>query len=165
MHTEAIDFQRNGLPLCKPAFVWNSTSNNRKKTKGNWKKSEREVITITDPLAGVYNLAKERINLLCKNVTDAFDPNETARQLALKALELFWDDGVTPSLINSSGDEGLFFEFFVKESYYLLKFCNSGEIVYLKRVTGQSKIVKEITFSQLGEARNEITSAYGNTNV
>lgn len=134
------------------------------KEKDIWRKTEREVIAIISPFEKEYKKAKERIEELC-NVDSPDAPNQIARELALEALKLLWTYKITPSLINPSGDESLFFEFFVKDDYYLFKFCNSGEIVYLKRIVGQPKIVKEINTQQLEEATKEITSAYGNADV
>ena len=112
-----------------------------------------------------YEKAKERIIEISNNQEDVFAPNQTACEMALEALKLLWDYKVLPSLINPSGDESLLFEFFMGNDFYLIEFYNSGEIIYLKRIVGKPKVIKEIDFQNLKDVIQEIISAYRNANV
>ncbi len=137
----------------------------RQNKRDNWKKAEREVVTVISPLEEGYKKAKERIEELCQNTNDTNAANEVVRQLALNTLELLKKDDVVPSLINSTNDESLIFEFFVKEDFYLIEFYNSGELIYLRRIKNQPKFTTEINAGQLKEITKEIAHAYARVNL
>ncbi len=128
-------------------------------------KSVKDVITISSEFREQYEKAKERIIKLCQNQDDASSPNYIARESALETLDLLRNHRILPSLINSTGDESLIFEFFVENNFYLIEFHNSGELIYLRRIVGQPKFVTETNNTQLKEVIKEIARAYHNVNV
>ena len=130
-----------------------------------WKKREKDVITIISPFEEKYEKAKSRIVRLCSTQIEVNAPNQIARQLALDTLTLLKENGVFPSLINSTGDESLIFEFFVKEDFYLIEFYNSGELIFLRRVKNQPKFTTEINAGQLKEITKEIAHAYARVDL
>lgn len=130
-----------------------------------WKKKEKDIVTISSAFRQRYEKAKERIIKLCQNQDDAYSPNYVARKNALETLNLLRNHRILPSLINSTGDESLIFEFFVENNFYLIEFHNSGELIYLRRIVGQPKFVTEINNTQLKEVIKEIARAYHNVNV
>ena len=127
--------------------------------------ADKDVEIVLSFASEKYGKAEKRIIELCLNQEDEYSLNENVRKMALAALNLLWRSEVAPSLINPSGDESLLFEFFVEEDFYLIEFYNSGEIVYLRKTTGQPKVIKEIGFQELEEATKEIARAYNNANV
>jgi hypothetical protein len=127
-----------------------------------WKKKEKDVVTIISPFEGKYEKAKSRIIKLCSNQIETTAPNQNAQRLALQALKLFKKSGVLPSLINSSHDESLVFEFFVGKDVYSIEFCNSGEISYLRRIQGQMLRIAEVSEEDLEGVVLEISHVYAN---
>lgn len=130
--------------------------------KDNWKKKKREVIVLFSPIEEKYKKAIKRINELCQNPIDLNAPNEVARLLALNTLELLKNNNVLPSLINSSHDESLVFEFFVNQDTYSIDFCNSGEVIYGRRIKEQMLNISELKEEQLKGVVLEISHAYAN---
>lgn len=99
--------------------------------------------------AAKFQKAKKRIERLCQNSDDADAPNQIAEDLAIRVLELCKETDFFPSIINASGDESLLFEFFTNENYYLIEIYNSGELIYLPRLNGESMPASEITLEEL----------------
>lgn len=128
-----------------------------------WKTKEKDVVTIISPFEEKYEKAKRRIIKLCANQIEVNAPNQNVQRSTLQTLRLLKEKNVLPSLINSTGDESLLFEFFIKADSYSIDFYNSGEIVYLRRVEGQIANGGEINFEQLERAVSEIASAYDGT--
>lgn len=122
-----------------------------------------DIIAPNSALEEQYKKAKERIEKLCQDLTDVSAPNETAQHLALRALELLKENALLPTLINSSHDESLVFEFFVKNDAYSFDFYNDGETLYGRRVEGEIPHIAEIKNEErLIEAISEISRAYAN---
>lgn len=95
------------------------------------------------PFEEKYERAKRRIVRLCK--LDLTAPNEHVKQLALETLKLLKENSILPSLINSTGDESLLFEFFIGEHSFSVDFYNDGEIIYLRRIQGHTPYVAKIS--------------------
>ncbi len=139
------------------------SSRPRATEKSGWKPKKLQVITVISPLDEKYKKAKERIDELCQDLADVSAPNETAQYLALRALELLKENALLPTLINSSHDESLVFEFFVKNDAYSFDFYNDGETLYGSRVEGKIPHIAEIKNEErLIEAISEISHAYAN---
>lgn len=131
-----------------------------------WRKKEKDVVTIISPFEEKYEKAKSRIVRLCSNQIETDAPNQNVQRLALQTLKLFKKSGVLPTLINSTGDESLLFEFFINEDSYSIDFYNSGEIVYLRRIQGQIADVAEVDIEQfIREVVPEIALAYDRANL
>lgn len=107
-----------------------------------------------------FKSAKTRIIELCQNSNEEYPPNQTAQDLALHTLEVLKVNKVLPSLINSTDDNSLIFEFFINDKFYLIEFYNSGEIVYLRRIEGQPKFVIETTIEEIKKIIRDITKTY-----
>ncbi len=126
--------------------------------KDGW--NDKGIITTSSAFKEKYEAAKNRIVELCKNADDEYAPNQTAEKHALYILGLLRNNKVAPSLINSTDDKSLIFEFFVDDKFYLIEFYNSGEVIYLRRIEGQPKLITETNISEIEEIIKEITCAY-----
>ena len=133
--------------------------------KEDWRKEKRYVFTITSELLLRYDRAKERITEICRDVKNSVAPNKVAQQNGLKTLNILWENRVLPSLINSTGDSSLVFEFFFGNDFYLIEFYNSGEIVYLHRTENSPASVIEIEGSGINDIVTEIVRAYASINM
>lgn len=122
--------------------------------------NDKSVITASAEFIGKYKSAKNRIIELCQNSSDEYAPNQKTQKLALHTLELLKNNKILPSLINSTDDSSLIFEFFIDDRFYLIEFYNSGEIVYLRRIEGQPKFVIETTIEEINRIVRDITRAY-----
>ncbi len=79
-------------------------------------------------------------------------PNETAVNNSIDALEILTHHELLPDKISPSSEEGIIFEFLINSNYYLLEFCNDGDIIFLKR-ENENPNVFEI---DLNEIENKI---------
>lgn len=120
---------------------------------------DKSIVVASADFIEKYMSAKTRIIELCKNSYDEYPPNQMAQDLALKTLELLKNNKILPSLINSTDDSSLIFEFFVNDKFYLIEFYNSGEIIYLRRIEGQPKFVIETTIEDINKIVRDITKA------
>lgn len=75
-------------------------------------------------------------------------PNDISINNAIKALEDLKFHELLPTKISPSSEEGVMFEFLIGNHYYLLEFCNSGHIVFLRRENETPKAF-EISLAQL----------------
>jgi len=89
------------------------------------------------------------------NSYSAEPPNETAVNNSLTALDALINYSVFPTKISPSADEGIIFEFLSKTNYYLLEFCNDGDMVYLKRINGKTEAF-DISINDIESKINEI---------
>jgi hypothetical protein len=122
--------------------------------------NDKSVITATPDFIEKYESAKNRVIELCQNSNDEYAPNQTAQDLALHTLELLKTNKFLPSLINSTDDSSLIFEFFADDKFYLIEFYNSGEIIYLRRIEGQPKLVTEVKIDEINKIIKDISRAY-----
>ena len=122
--------------------------------------SDKSVITAPPDFIEKSDSAKDRIIELCRNSGDEYAPNQTAQDLAIHTLELLKINKILPSLINSTDDSSLIFEFFVEDKFYLIEFYNSGEIIYLRRIEGQPKFVTEIKIDEINKIIRDISRAH-----
>ena len=167
------DVQQESVPREERPYVAKSV----KKKKKEWKYppksnidrsktlnkevwNDEGIVVATSDFKEKYEAAKNRIIQLCKNSDDEYAPNQAAQGLALHTLSLFKNCKVVPSLINSTDDESLIFEFFVDDKFYLIEFYNSGEIIYLRRIEGQPKLVTEIKIDEINKIIKDISRAY-----
>lgn len=145
----------------KEEWKYSPKSNiDRSKTLNRDEWNEKGIVVATSDFKEKYEAAKNRIVQLCENSEDEYAPNQIAQRLALYALDLLKNCKVVPSLINSTDEESLIFEFFTEDKYYLIEFYNSGEIIYLRRIEGQPKFVTETTVNGVKEIIKDITRAY-----
>jgi hypothetical protein len=112
-----------------------------------------------------HNKAIARVNNLCQNPTDEYPPNLISQEAALETLNLLRSYNIVPSLINSTDDESLLFEFFSEKISYSIEFHNSGEIYYLRKAKGDVGFIFEIDKEQLREFTSEISSIYARNNM
>ena len=70
---------------------------------------------------------------------NAEPPNNTAVNNALTTLDALEKCSKFPTKISPSADEGILFEFLSKANYYLLEFCNDGDMIFLKRINGKTE--------------------------
>ncbi len=85
-------------------------------------------------------------------------PNETSINRALQALQILRNHRVFPEMVNPSSDEGIVFEFFRGDRYYLFEFYNDGDLIFLRRLGGVRN-VEEITVNDIEEKILEIQNA------
>lgn len=124
-----------------------------------WKPA-KDVITISSAFDRRYEEAKKRIVLLCQNQNDEFAPNQKAKEIALEILDFLRKQKIMPSLINSTGDKSLLFEFFTGENSFSIDIYNSGEIIYLSNIQGLQTHVIEFAENQIKEVVAKITHDY-----
>ena len=145
----------------KKKWKYSPKSNiDRSKTLNKEEWSDRGIITASSDFIQKYESAKNRIVELCQNSNDEYAPNQTAQKLSLYTLELLKSNKVLPSLINSTDDSSLIFEFFVENEFYLIEFYNSSEIIYLRRIEGQPKFVTETSIDAINHIIKDIIRAY-----
>jgi hypothetical protein len=132
----------------------------RSKTLSREEWSGKGIISASSDFIEKYKSAKTRILELCQNSNDEYAPNQTAQDLALHTLELLKTNKFLPSLINSTDDSSLIFEFFADDKFYLIEFYNSGEIIYLRRIEGQPKLVIEVKIDEINKIIKDISRAY-----
>lgn len=169
LHKRPWSIRRNCLPMEETIYVNQPQNKWRYKRKSNIDRSQtlnkdrwndKGIIILPSDFKEKYEAAKSRIIELCRDSDDEYTPNQTAQNVALYTLDLLRDNKVVPSLINSTDDTSLIFEFFVEDKFYLIEFYNSGEIIYLRRIEGQPKFVTEITIDGIKEIVKDITRAY-----
>ena len=113
-----------------------------------------------------HSLSKSRAELISqissfKHLSKGWDsynaepPNETAVNNSLTALDVLINYSKFPTKISPSADEGIIFEFLSKDNYYLLEFCNDGDMVFLKRINGKTKAF-DISISDIESKISEI---------
>jgi len=69
----------------------------------------------------------------------AESPNTIAIRNAKEALNVLARQSKFPTKVSPSADEGVIFEFLNGNNYFLLEFCNDGDIVFLKRINGRTE--------------------------
>lgn len=85
---------------------------------------------------------------------NAEPPNETAVNNSLTALDVLENYSLFPTKISPSADGGIIFEF-LSDNYYLLEFCNDGDMVYLKRINDEPEAC-EISLDNIEDKIKEI---------
>ncbi len=123
-------------------------------------KSIKDVVSIPSVFDKQYQKAKERIIQLCQNRIDELAPNENVQDTALDLLRLLKNQKISPSLINSTGDESLLFEFFVGENVFSLDIYNSGEIIFVVNIKNRLTHVYEFNRNQIKEVISKFTLTY-----
>ena len=85
-------------------------------------------------------------------------PNVTSINHAQHALRMLRHHRIFPEMVNPSSDEGIVFEFFRGDRYYLFEFYNDGDIVFLRR-EGDERKAEDISINDLEEKILEIKNA------
>lgn len=128
-------------------------------SREKWK-SIKDVVSIPSVFDKQYQISKERIFQLCQNQIDELAPNENVQETALNLLRLLKNQKTLPSLINSTGDESLLFEFFVGENTFSLDIYNSGEIIFVVNIKNRLTHVYEFNCNQIKEVVSKFTLTY-----
>ncbi len=118
------------------------------------------VVREIDPIRPAYRKLRHRIESLYLNNEDPKMPNAIAGVLALAALRACNVERVLPTVINPTGDESILLEFFIGEDVYSIDIYNTGEIVFLTKVSGQPVHAVEIEQNQLAGVVAKISHAY-----
>ena len=142
---------QKALLISDPHEDWSRGTN-----KGDVSGLENEL----NELMGKYNYLVDRINgfkKLEKN-WDTFDnipPSQIAIDNALIALNKLKYGGILPSQINPSSD-GIVFNIFYNNKYYVFDFDNEGEIVFLKSDPNSGREVYDIEKSDIDKKITEL---------